>query len=81
MKLVKNNKVVKFPRSTKSAIGILNHALKSARTNDFNRVIIITQSKDGTLGCGWNNMSIINRIGMCEYAKNVALQDLYAESE
>lgn len=73
MKLIKNTKVVKFPRSTKSVEQTIRTALSTANEQGWNKIVISGQGKD--LGGGlYSGVTPLEAIGLLEVAKQFHLR-------
>lgn len=72
MKIVKSNKVVKFPHAHGSVKSVARNALLKANEQSWNKIIIIGESKDQG---SWYSTSISDAelVGILEKVKNQIL--------
>lgn len=75
MKLVKNVKVVKLPKSKPSVKSTLRKAALHAEKEGWNRIIIIGEGKDSARGL-YSNMDYYTAIGMLEIEKSNSVKDI-----
>ena len=75
MKLVKQNKVTKFPKSPKRVRDLFRDALHKAETNKYETAIVVIKQKDNVI-CGWSRGKAITQTGMLDIAKNIVYESL-----
>lgn len=75
VKLVKENKVVKFPSARGSVERVLKRVVQSCAQQEFSKIIIVTEGNNGF--CVYHSkMHDYHVVGLLERAKHICVEEV-----
>lgn len=68
MKLIKNKKIARFPKSPDRVKNLLRMCLADAESSRITSIIIVSKDKNGWVRTAFSGGGRLEKLGMCAYA-------------